>query len=86
MLLKAAVKLYALAGCALRPIRNQRGAQAIEYIGVAALAVVLIMALITLFGGTGGDTIAQKLFKKLSSFIDSINTGSSGGSSGSSGG
>jgi Flp pilus assembly pilin Flp len=72
MLKKAGIALYCKAGQLLRYGRNQRGAQAIEYIGVAALVIVLILALIKLFGSEG-DGIAKKLVDKLKSFIDKIN-------------
>jgi len=69
---KAGVYMYCLAGRWMRHIRNQRGAQAIEYIGVAALVIVLILALIKLFGSES-DGIAKKLVDKLKGFIDKIN-------------
>ncbi|MVP01598.1 MULTISPECIES: Flp family type IVb pilin [Paenibacillus] len=61
--------LYAAGQRTIQPLRNQKGAQAIEYIGVAALVVVLIMALISAFGDGG---IAEKLVGKLNEFIDKI--------------
>ncbi|MCM3749940.1 hypothetical protein M3223_21630 [Paenibacillus pasadenensis] len=63
--------LYAKAQQARSFLSNQRGAQAIEYIGVAAVAVVLIIALISMFGGDGGG-IAEQLKNKLKEFIDKI--------------
>jgi len=63
--------MYVKAGRLLRYMRNQRGAQAIEYIGVAALVIVMILALIKLFGSES-DGIAKKLVDKLKSFIDKI--------------
>ncbi len=71
LLRKASISLYCNAGRLLRYARNQRGAQAIEYIGVAALVIVLILALIKLFGSEG-DGIAKKLVDKLKGFIDKI--------------
>jgi Flp pilus assembly pilin Flp len=65
------LRMYVKADQLIRQIRNQRGAQAIEYIGVAALVVVLILALIKLVGNEG-DGIAKKLVDKLKGFIDKI--------------
>lgn len=72
MLSKAGIAIYCNARRLLRYGTNQRGAQAIEYIGIAALVVVLILALIKLFGSEG-DGIAKKLVDKLKGFIDKIN-------------
>jgi Flp pilus assembly pilin Flp len=72
MINKLSIAMYVKAGQLLRCLRNQRGAQAIEYIGVAALVVVMILALIKLFGSES-DGIAKKLVDKLKGFIDKIN-------------
>jgi len=65
------LRMYVKAKQLISHIRNQKGAQAIEYIGVAALVVVLILALIKLVGNEG-DGIAKKLVDKLKGFIDKI--------------
>lgn len=71
MLTNFGIKLYSKSVQIWNHTKNQRGAQAIEYIGVAALAVVLILAMIKLFG-SDGDGIAKKLVDKLKDFIDKI--------------
>jgi|HigsolmetaAR203D_1030402.scaffolds.fasta_scaffold109349_1 Flp pilus assembly pilin Flp len=71
MLKHLSISLYVKAGRWLQHLRNQRGAQAIEYIGVAALVVVMILALIKMFGSEG-DGIAKKIVDKLKGFIDKI--------------
>ncbi|MGN7454059.1 Flp family type IVb pilin [Paenibacillus pasadenensis] len=63
------IHLYAKAQQARSYLSNQRGAQAIEYIGIAAVAVVLIIALLSMFGDGG---IASKLKEKIEGFIDKI--------------
>ncbi|GLX68720.1 Flp family type IVb pilin [Paenibacillus glycanilyticus] len=55
----------------LRPVRNEKGAQAIEYVGLVALVVILILALIPLFG-EGNDSIAKMLVDKIKDFINKI--------------
>lgn len=58
-------------GKLLRPVRNEKGAQAIEYVGLVALVVILILALIPLFG-EGNDSIAKMLVDKIKDFINKI--------------
>lgn len=71
MVKKTSIQLYCKANSILAHLRNQKGAQAIEYIGVAALVVVMILALMKLFGSEG-DGIAKKIVDKLKGFIDKI--------------
>lgn len=55
----------------LRPLDNQKGAQAVEYLGIVALVVILILALLPLFGN-GDDSIANIIVKKIKEFINKI--------------
>ncbi|WJH34646.1 hypothetical protein N6H14_33670 [Paenibacillus sp. CC-CFT747] len=74
MLKNLGIRLYGAAAKALTPVKNERGAQAIEYIGIAAVAVVLILALISAVGDKGGG-IAGALVKKLEEFIGKLKIG-----------
>lgn len=53
-------------------VRNEKGAQAIEYVGLVAIVVILIVALLPLFGGDGDDSIAKMLVDKIKDFIGQI--------------
>jgi len=55
----------------LRPLDNQKGAQAVEYLGIVALVVILILALLPLFGN-GNDSIAKLIVDKIKEFIRKI--------------
>lgn len=69
MMRSIGIQVYANVQRARSFLSNQKGAQAIEYIGIAAVAVVLIIALISMFGDGG---IATKLKEKIEDFIDKI--------------
>ncbi|MHA6482830.1 Flp family type IVb pilin [Paenibacillus sp. strain BS8-2] len=56
----------------LAVVRNEKGAQAIEYVGLVAIVVILIVALLPLFGGDGDDSIAKMLVDKIKEFINQI--------------
>ncbi|MBP1930696.1 hypothetical protein [Ammoniphilus resinae] len=48
-------------------VRNERGAQAIEYVAVAALVVALLGTIISLVGQD--QSIAQTVISKLQNFV-----------------
>lgn len=68
-------KVLNMARGSMSVIRNERGAQAIEYVGLVAVVVILIVALLPLFGGQGEDSIAKILIDKIKEFIRQIKIG-----------
>ncbi|WP_411347836.1 hypothetical protein [Paenibacillus sp. WLX2291] len=74
MLNKMCSYLYAKASTIGQYTKNEKGAQAIEYVGVAAVVVVLIIALMSLFGKESGG-IASSLTDKIKEAIDKIKIG-----------
>lgn len=74
MMNKLGSYLYAKAKTIGQYTKNEKGAQAIEYVGVAAVVVVLIIALMSLFGKEGGG-IAEALVDKIKDAIDKIKIG-----------
>ncbi|WP_438431165.1 hypothetical protein [Gorillibacterium sp. sgz500922] len=69
-------KLYAygltLANRMTKAVKNDRGAQAIEYVGLAALVVVLLVAIMGFVKDSGGETIGKKIIDKLGKMLDSF--------------
>lgn len=53
-----------------KAVKNERGAQAIEYVGLAALVVVLLLAIMGFIQGSGGDSIGRKMIDKLKDMLD----------------
>ncbi|MEW4371508.1 hypothetical protein [Paenibacillus kandeliae] len=74
MLNKMCSYLYAKASTIGQYTKNEKGAQAIEYVGVAAVVVVLIIALMSLMSDDGGG-IAQALVDKIKEAIEKIKIG-----------
>lgn len=73
MFKKMGIGMYCFMKSKLESIKNdERGSQTLEYIGIGAVVIAVVGAIIALTNGSGGTSIAQKFIDKIKAWIDSF--------------
>ncbi|EOP57935.1 hypothetical protein IIW_00088 [Bacillus cereus VD136] len=58
-----------------RVMKNEDGSQALEWLGIAAVVVVLAAALVKVFGGSVGENIGKKIGEVFEGLADKLKLG-----------